>query len=1701
MAKVRRIIRKAASTSGDYFDEKVWPIYIALVVLGAFLMGVSAAYLRFSGVPWYANAITSLVGIPLIVATFMIAFRFIDNRLVRRSMQLAVVVSAIVHLVMVVQMLETRLFSGFDDEVVVEREVIEPRKARLIPQYHPQQMLPEEDRPKQDFERPLEVKAPEPLPEPETVVRQETQPETARAVEQPVPIPEPVVTAEPNVVKRNQPNEVAPRAGEQLSKLSRQSKPSDLKISQLVQSLPIEQPRPAGVEAQAATARVERQATESAMTPSATESPATPSATAAPQIARRTDAPSPTVDAAATATLKRQVAEPTSTPTSPIAAADAPPQPKATSETALAPASTFTQRQATASPQVTRSDAPLPEIASAADAPLARRQAPAETAPEVAQSPAPTPNRQPRMTTRPDVAATAAMPTPATASPSASAAGELAPQTSRVERAVAAVSGSQPRPTPSSEPTTTQSNVAAARPTRTQGADSPSPLATPTTTATMTRQTGAPSIAAATAAAPAPTGTVTASAATEIAAASTATRRQATAAPQASPTAGEPSATQLAAASPQPSTSSTAMRRATAAPSDLPTTGPAGPSTPSQSRSSTPAVANVVTRAADVQTNAGPRTDSTSLPGPSSTAVARQAAGSSASSANPAAAAASPDAGAVAMASGAIARAQASDTPTMRPQVLAGNSPARAAAASPTPASPTAIDSPAASVAASGAQASPQPARLAVSRGESGTAGVGRSPNIDRAMPGSESPALVASGAARRAEATTEQPGDALVPSSAAQIARAVAGEQQPTATARAESVAGNVAGAVQVADVTASSSAAVNQADAQATRASVTGAKGTTDVDMGPTQVVAERGGTRAAGGGQSEPTTEVTAVQVARTAPGGGLPQVALAAPSAENVAAPTGESGGVPAAMEAQVAGVARSAPTTPATASGGPQSAEAAAATGATAPQLVAQADLSRAQASDGAAGGGTAGLADAEDEEEKARRLARAAQGGAPQLAVSGPVMADVVASPDGAGGDAGAARNPQAAAIATTASRMTTSGGAPAGGAAAPVADAGATAEGGAAAAASVAISRAEAADGVPGTPLVGGGSATPVKASSAPTFAANTTAETIQLAGAPASSGTTSGVPLAARGTQTERMTGGASGPISSDPQGALAGDEAILASGGVAPAPGQRQSTGGADAGPQIANAAATTAVARAASVGGPSSSAIVSDIPEVGAGSAVAQAELDHMMGGTANTPMTRQSGEAITVAAAAPEGAGGLGTEYSPEVGINSRRAREESLNVQTAGTRFVRTSVGGLPSVSTAAMVSREPFVKRSARLSGDQEGSGRGASSPQTNAAIEAGLAFLARHQHPDGHWSLQGFDDATSAVSEDERRFMLVSDTGATALALLAFQGGGYTHREHKYKDVLHRGISHLLAYQKQNGDLFVPADDRSNQSVWLYSHGLATLALCEAYGMTGDPALKEPAQRAIDFIVATQNRDLGGWRYSPEYDASGAIIGGIGTDTSVTGWMVAALYSAKLAELNVPSETFARIEKWMNSAQGAGGEAHLYRYNPFAPDTAQQRHGRVPSKTMTAVGLLSREFLGWKADHPALLRGAEFLGANRPAIGTGREPLRDTYYWYYATLALVYLKERDAARYEPIWRQWEGTLHPLLSSTQEKQGAWAGSWNPRGPVPDRWGLHAGRLYVTTMNLLSLEANYRYLPVHSAVQGQPSETRAASGP
>jgi hypothetical protein len=1671
MAKARRIIRKVDPGGGRYFDEQQWPVTIALVILGAFLVGVTLAYRPLIGSPWYLTAWPSLFAIPLVVAGFVIAFQYVDNRLLRRSMQLSIVLCAILHVAIVVQMVETRIFAGLFSQPPGERETIERRPPKIVPEYHPSQILPEEDRPRQDFEEPVPTETPEPVREPEQIVRQPEPEDRSPPDPQPVPVPEQERTTEPNVVRRNQPNEATPRQAQQASKLSRQTKPSEAKTSQVVDvPKPMSQPA-AGMEASAATSQIARQDAASAATSRAVPEPTTTMERETPQLSRRTEQQAPEATTSATPTLKREVAQAVATPRAQVAA-DVPPSPtKETSPTELTPANTTAIKRATTSPQVAAATAePTPEITREPTAQPQRREAPAEPQPAVAAAPTPTPNRQPRVTSRPDPATTAAAVSPASSPSPATSVAELAPRASNLTRTATEVTAERASASPAAQPQSAAQDQPSRQIARAAGRENPAMTSQPQAAPTLTRQSGAPSLPAVAQAAEVAAAPTTAStAATELSPAATATRRAATASPQAAAASGEPQPAQVASiATAAPAANPVRRSTSGSAANDSPVVAANNSPTPTASRSTQAAVANAVTTAADVPTNAGPQTATAASPGPSSAAVSRQtAAASAAADRTQSPTAASTASEAASPASGGVVRAQTSQLPTLDPAAAPGGSPRRAVAAAATASSPTAVESPATAVAAAGSgDPTAQPARMALSRSLAGVAGAGQSPNIDSSLPGGSSPALVASGAARRAEATQQEaPGAALSPASPAALARSRAGASVPTATTKADAIeAATTAGGEQVAELTASASAALTRADAAAQQGDVTAAKGTGEVDLGPSQVVAEAGAGRASGGGQAELNFQTQSPQLARSTSAGGAPQMALSAPDAGAVAAPMGTSGGAPVSMEPAATALATTRATSggPASESGGPSKAEESGPLieANTAP-LLADSALSRADVAEGQAGGeAAAGEPAIEDEEEKARRLARAAMGGAPQVAMAGPVLADEAIGPMGAGGDGGTPSPADVAATQTATARTNRDGGAPAGGA--PT-SAGQPAEGGASGgevAANTAIARAEAADGAPGDAALGGGSAAPARAAAGPAFSADTVAEQIAMAGAPASGGEPDGAPLAAQGVTAARTAGGAAGAPAEGAVGAVAGPEVVDAPriGAIGDAPGSRQAAPAGEEGPAVGQQLAGSLGQRATATEISGGATIVAEIPEVGPMSAVAQAEVDHNLSGMGTTPMARQAGEAVAVDIAAPEGPGGLGTDYTPEVGINTRQARADSLNVQLRSARFMRTQVGGLPAVSTSAIVSSDAFSSRGARKRGERPAGGVGSPSPQTEEAIERGLAFLARYQQANGGWSLQGFPEGSQ----------LQSDTAATALAVLSFQGAGYNHREFQYKDVIRGGIDSLIASQKENGDLFVPLHDASNGSVWLYSHSLAAIALCEAYGMTQDPDLKEPAQKAIDFIVASQHAERGGWRYAP----------GVSSDTSVTGWMMMALKSGELAGLEVPTETYAKIDGWLDKAQQSPDQPHLYRYNPEAPDTPEQRHGRAASKTMTAVGLLMRLYSGWKRDNANMVRGADYLGQNLPAMGTARQPLRDTYYWYYGTQIMYHMGGEH-------WRRWHGQLHPLLINSQVRQGAYAGSWEPKGPIPDRWGPHGGRLYVTTLNLLSLEVQYRHLPLY----------------
>lgn len=387
-----------------------------------------------------------------------------------------------------------------------------------------------------------------------------------------------------------------------------------------------------------------------------------------------------------------------------------------------------------------------------------------------------------------------------------------------------------------------------------------------------------------------------------------------------------------------------------------------------------------------------------------------------------------------------------------------------------------------------------------------------------------------------------------------------------------------------------------------------------------------------------------------------------------------------------------------------------------------------------------------------------------------------------------------------------------------------------------------------------------------------------------------------------------------------------------------------------------------------------------------------------------------------------------------------------------------GPRVRRRDLGGPVAPAGREVAGVQPFDRRTQRTSGGTPPAPIGMIGPETEEAIELGLAYLAEQQNENGSWSLQGHGEAV----------LMRSDTAATGLCLLAFQGAGYTHKEHQYADTVARGIDFLVRTQRTNGDLYQRENQISDRNAWLYSHGIAALALCEAYGMTRDPELRGPAQKSLDFIGLSQDPQDGGWRYQPRR----------GSDTSVTGWMMMALKSGELSGLEVPEGTYRGIRRWLQLAQESPDAAGRYRYNPRARDDEVQGHGLRVSHTMTAVGLLARLYLGWQRERGEMQEGADYLADRLPRVGSVQDNERDTYYWYYATQVMFHMGGDH-------WERWNSKLKPILISSQVREGPVAGSWDPLQPVPDRWARYAGRVYVTTMNLLSLEVYYRHLPIY----------------
>jgi hypothetical protein len=310
---------------------------------------------------------------------------------------------------------------------------------------------------------------------------------------------------------------------------------------------------------------------------------------------------------------------------------------------------------------------------------------------------------------------------------------------------------------------------------------------------------------------------------------------------------------------------------------------------------------------------------------------------------------------------------------------------------------------------------------------------------------------------------------------------------------------------------------------------------------------------------------------------------------------------------------------------------------------------------------------------------------------------------------------------------------------------------------------------------------------------------------------------------------------------------------------------------------------------------------------------------------------------------------------------------------------------------------------------------------------PAAESSIRKGLAYLAAQQQPDGSWPEAG------------------AGTGVVGACVLAFLAHGHVPGSGQYGRTTARALQFLLRNAQPNGLVY-----REGMGPYpMYHHGLATLALAEAWGQTADDRIRDVLKRAVDLICSTQNAK-GGWRYQPKVSDD---------DLSATVMQLMALRAAKDAGLEVPKEVIdAGVEyvKRCHNGKGAGKDGG-FAYTP----------GGESGYARTGAGVTSLQVAGnYKATEVS--EGVEYLLQFQPV---GEKKVDEWYYYggYYATMGL-YQAQGIGAWGRKAWAQWYPAITRDLLTRQTADGAWDDHYKP---------------YPTAAALLILEIPCRYLPIY----------------
>jgi squalene cyclase len=299
-----------------------------------------------------------------------------------------------------------------------------------------------------------------------------------------------------------------------------------------------------------------------------------------------------------------------------------------------------------------------------------------------------------------------------------------------------------------------------------------------------------------------------------------------------------------------------------------------------------------------------------------------------------------------------------------------------------------------------------------------------------------------------------------------------------------------------------------------------------------------------------------------------------------------------------------------------------------------------------------------------------------------------------------------------------------------------------------------------------------------------------------------------------------------------------------------------------------------------------------------------------------------------------------------------------------------------------------------------------------------TKKATAKALEWLASRQNTDGSFSEGAY----------------AHNTAITAYAMLAFMSQGHLPNQGQYGPEVGKAARFLVAAQRESDGYLVGARGGN-----MYCHAMATLALAELYGQTGDDALKVPVKKATDLIVRSQSFN-GGWRYEPQPT---------GADISVTIMQVMALRAAKNAGMHVPDTTLKKAIAYIKSCYRADQGGFTYMPGPSAPGFAR-----------TAAGLCVL-FLSGEYEAKEIPKGVEYLKRNFNTFS------HFYYGHYYAAHAMHQVGGKD-------WEDWYGRLTGYFLPKQSADGSWS-TTNHR---------EVGPVYQTSIAVIVLSVPAHYLPI-----------------